>query len=145
MTESALPDPAGLGRTTALIEASFGAPVASASSAAPGSPGGPYGQHWAPPQGQPELPFAAYPAYARGTNPLAILSLVFGLLQPIIGIILGHVSLGQIRRTGEEGRSLALAGLAIGYGILALGVIFVGAFAAFYLTIVVAAISSSGH
>jgi hypothetical protein len=48
-------------------------------------------------------------------------------LTAIAGIVCGHMALSQIRRTGEEGRSLAIAGLVIGYGVLAIGlVLFVG-------------------
>lgn len=36
------------------------------------------------------------------------------MLAPV-GIVLGHISLAQIKRTGEKGRGLAIAGLVIGY------------------------------
>ena len=32
-----------------------------------------------------------------------------------LGIVLGYLSLSQIRRSGEDGRGLAIAGLVIGY------------------------------
>jgi hypothetical protein len=32
-----------------------------------------------------------------------------------LGIVFGHLSLSQIRRSGEDGRGLAIAGLVIGY------------------------------
>jgi len=54
------------------------------------------------------------PAGAR-TNPLAILALVFGLIGSVIGAILGHIALAQLRRTGERGRGLAVAGIVLGY------------------------------
>ena len=41
----------------------------------------------------------------------------------IVGIITGHISLGQIKRTGEQGRGLALAGLIIGYVAVASGLV----------------------
>lgn len=53
---------------------------------------------------------------AAKTNVLAIVSLVtslFGL--SLVGIITGHIALSQIKKTGEEGRRPAFAGLAIGY------------------------------
>jgi hypothetical protein len=105
-------------------------------------------QQWGAPHGAPEVPFTAYPNYAPyipRTNSLAILALIFGIIQPVVGIIMGHISLSQIRRTGEEGRSLAIAGLAIGYSFLAAGVVFFVVFAGIYVTIIVAAISSSGR
>lgn len=49
------------------------------------------------------------------TNLLAILALVLGLFTGILGIIFGHIARAQIRRTGEGGAGLALAGLVIGY------------------------------
>jgi peptidyl-prolyl cis-trans isomerase B (cyclophilin B) len=40
----------------------------------------------------------------------------FGLLP----VVLGHVALRQVRRTGERGYGLAVAGLVLGYATLAL-------------------------
>lgn len=48
-------------------------------------------------------------------NPLAIAALVCSLILAPLGIIFGHISLSQIKRTGQDGRGLAIAGLAIGY------------------------------
>ena len=39
----------------------------------------------------------------------------------VAGIITGHVALSQIKRTGERGAGLALTGVILGYGYLALG------------------------
>ena len=44
----------------------------------------------------------------------------------ILPIILGHVALGQIRRTHEEGRGMALAAVILGWIFLASFVLFVG-------------------
>jgi len=53
---------------------------------------------------------------SQKTNTLAIASLVAGILQfNIVAVILGHVALGQIKRTGEGGRMLAIIGLVLGY------------------------------
>ena len=41
-----------------------------------------------------------------------------------MGIVLGHVSLGQIRRTGEGGRGFALAGVIIGWVCVGIAVLF---------------------
>lgn len=49
------------------------------------------------------------------TNTLAILALVFGIGGGWLGILFGHMALSQIKRTGEQGRGLALAGLICGY------------------------------
>ena len=62
-----------------------------------------------PPSGDPA------PSARRGTNGLAIAALVVSLTccGPL-GAILGFVSLGQIKRTGEQGRGMAIAGIVIG-------------------------------
>ena len=67
------------------------------------------------------------------TNTLAIVALVLGLTVPIGGIICGHLALNQIKRTGEAGHGLALAGAILGYvgtAFLLLYIIGIVAFAA---------------
>jgi protein-disulfide isomerase len=67
------------------------------------------------------------------TNTLSIVSLVTGFFCAIAAIITGHLALGQIRRTGESGRGLAIAGLVLGYlgmFLTVLAVIFAVLFAA---------------
>jgi hypothetical protein len=50
------------------------------------------------------------------TNVLAIVSLVTSIVGlSLVGVITGHIGLNQIKKTGEEGRGLAIAGLVIGY------------------------------
>lgn len=58
-------------------------------------------------------------ASAERTNTLAILSLIFVFVFPLIGVILGHVARSQIRRSGERGKGLTFAALIVGY--LAIG------------------------
>ncbi len=59
-------------------------------------------------------------------NVLGIVSFVLSLVGfTIVAVILGHISLSQIKRTGERGRGFAIAGLVIGYVTLALGILFV--------------------
>jgi peptidyl-prolyl cis-trans isomerase B (cyclophilin B) len=67
----------------------------------------PYGQYPPPP----------YPGYTqpRRTNAMAIASLVTSFIFAPLGIVFGHISLSQIKKSGEEGKGLAVAGLAIGY------------------------------
>ena len=61
------------------------------------------------------------PAQPQRTNPLAKAALICGLLEflvfpgAIAAIILGHKARHVIRRTGENGRGLATAGLTLGY------------------------------
>lgn len=64
-----------------------------------------------------------------GTNPLAIFSLIascVGLLcgfGSIIGIVLGVIAVNQIKRSGQQGRGLAVAGIAVGAVSLVISVI----------------------
>lgn len=82
----------------------------------------------APPYTQPGYPaspaYSGYAAPAGGTtNTLAIVALISGIagltlvpfIGSIVGIITGHISLGQIKRTGENGRGMALAGVITGW------------------------------
>ena len=71
-------------------------------------------------------PYAGGPVggpYAPRTNTLAIVSLVTGFCCSIAAVITGHIALGQIRRTGEAGRGLAIAGLVLGYVSMGLAVL----------------------
>ena len=75
----------------------------------------------------PVVPPAA-PVYqpvplGQKTNTLAIVALILGIVVPIGGIICGPIALGQIKRTGEGGRGLAMAGLIIGIAFTVIGVI----------------------
>jgi hypothetical protein len=63
-----------------------------------------------------------YPAVNTPTSGLAIGSLVCGILElftlgfaAIPAVILGHLARNQIRRTGERGDGMAIAGLVLGY------------------------------
>jgi peptidyl-prolyl cis-trans isomerase B (cyclophilin B) len=49
------------------------------------------------------------------TNGMAIAALILAFVFFPLGIILGHVARGQIKRTREGGRGLATAALIIGY------------------------------
>jgi Domain of unknown function (DUF4190) len=72
-----------------------------------------YGQ---PQYGQPAYgtPYAA-PQAAPGTNLMAILSLVFAFIVPVVGIVLGHIAKRQLKTSGESGDGIATAGLVISY------------------------------
>lgn len=55
-------------------------------------------------------------APAAKWNVLSIVSLVTSILGlSLIGIITGHISLSQIKKTGEQGNVLAIIGLVLGY------------------------------
>lgn len=79
-----------------------------------------------PPTPAPMQPYSYGSPYAvQSTNTMAIISLVTSFFVPIAGIVCGHLALGQIRRTGENGRGLALAGLIIGYAYTAFIVVYI--------------------
>jgi hypothetical protein len=63
---------------------------------------------------------------SQRTNVPALLSLIFGLLGfGVVPIVLGHIARSQIRRTGEPGGGMALAGLILGYVVVSLGVVYI--------------------
>jgi Domain of unknown function (DUF4190) len=70
------------------------------------------------------------PPPSAGTNGMAIASLVCSVLGlccgvgAFVGVILGIIALGQVKRTGQDGRGLAIAGIAVGGVVIAVGVIF---------------------
>ncbi|MFF7682928.1 DUF4190 domain-containing protein [Microbacterium sp. NPDC007973] len=109
--------------TTGTASSTYGAPA--------------YG---APAYGAPAYGGSAYGTASYGygtaptrTNPLAIVSLVASLvgifvipvIGQIVGIVTGHISLKQIKTSGERGRGMGLAGLLIGYISLGLGALIV--------------------
>ncbi|GAA1315977.1 DUF4190 domain-containing protein [Leucobacter albus] len=87
-----------------------------------------YGQP-APGYGQPVQPGYVQPGYAQPAyltsgqyppvkppmNVFAIIGFIGVFFFSLVGIILGHIGLSQIKRTGESGRGLALAATIIGY------------------------------
>lgn len=103
---------------------------------APGAPGAP---SW---QGQPTPGYPSAPPVYAGrpavpTNTLAILALISAFIAPfVVPVVLGHLSLNQIRHTREGGRGLAIAALILGYiqvafwGLLIMFFIWVGVVAA---------------
>lgn len=69
-------------------------------------------------------PTYAVPAPATPWNVLSIVSLVASVVGfGLVGVITGHIALGQIKRTGEQGRVLALIGLILGYVLIAAAVL----------------------
>ena len=106
-------------------------PPSSAPAPSYGQP--PAGQEWGVPPGPgiPPAPGAAYPGApgypgvaAPKNNGLATGSMVVSIfsilcIQPIgiVGAIMGHVALGQIKKSGgtQGGRGMAIAGIVIGW------------------------------
>ena len=98
-------------------------PPASPPPASP--PPAPPASQWGTPPGGPHPP--------GRSNPLAVISLVFGIIQfvlcPIIGgvvaIVTGHVARGRVKNSqgAEGGAGMAMAGLILGYVGIALTII----------------------
>ena len=95
--------------------------------AAPQQPG--YGTpqqpgYGAPGYGAPGYGAPGYGAPSRpGYNTLAIVGFILAFFVNIVGIILGFVALSQIKRTGEQGRGLAIAAIVIGFAEILLGIL----------------------
>jgi Domain of unknown function (DUF4190) len=91
----------------------------------------------APPQ--PYTPAAAYSAPRY--NAWAIVSISFAVstaigtcgLGGLVAVITGHIARQQIKRTGESGASLALAGLVVGYVAMGLFALFILAYILFFV------------
>lgn len=94
------------------------------------------------PPALPPPPYAPVTVHgARPNNPWAIVSISFAVSTVIgtwcfgglVAVITGHIARQQIKRSGESGASLALAGLVVGY--VAIGLFFV--FIAVYILVFV--------
>ena len=63
----------------------------------------------------------------RSLNTLAVVSIASALTSfgGLLSIITGHISLAQLKTSGENGKALAITGLVLGYLQVVLGIIFV--------------------
>ncbi|QWT22987.1 DUF4190 domain-containing protein [Subtercola sp. PAMC28395] len=86
---------------------------------------------------------------AARTNVLAIVAFALSFVVPLAAIVTGHIALGQIKRTGEQGHGFALAGTIIGYALTGLALIMVIAYVAFFIVLIAVAATngqySTGH
>lgn len=129
----------------------YGAPAAPAYGAA-AAPA--YGVPAAPAYGSPaQNAYGSAPAYgvdgygysAPKTNTMALVSLIASCsafvlgITAVVGVVCGHIALSQIKRTGEGGRGMAIAGLIIGYVLTALSVLAI----VFFVMIIAFAASTS--
>ncbi len=66
--------------------------------------------------------YAAYPT--QKTNVLSVISMIASILGivwilpfvgSLAGVIMGHISLSQLKTSGEKGRGMALAGVIVGW------------------------------
>ena len=74
---------------------------------------------------------------ARGTNTMAILSLVFAFVFAPLGIVFGSMARKQIASTGEDGAGLAKAGLILGVIFTVIGVLYL-------IVVVIAVLNTPG-
>jgi uncharacterized membrane protein len=85
---------------------------------------------------------------AQQTNTMALIGFILSLagfvvgITAIPGIVLGHIGLHQIKRTGEQGHGLGVAALIIGY--IQVGLWFLAAVAGIIFLIIVA-IAAANH
>ncbi|WP_423921982.1 DUF4190 domain-containing protein [Frigoribacterium sp. 2-23] len=68
-------------------------------------------------------PYSNQPAPTEKYNVLSIVAIIGGFVIPIVGIIVGFISLSQIKRTGEKGRGLALTGIIVGFAAIIIYII----------------------
>jgi len=98
---------------------------------------------YGPPPGYPPPGYGAPgyppPAWGRPTNTMAIVALVMAFVFAPAGLILGIVARKQIRRTGEDGDGLALAGIIVGGIVTAIFVLIIALW-----IVAFAAITSNG-
>ena len=88
----------------------------------------------------------------RPYNTWAIVSVSFGAstilgswcLGGLVAVITGHVARNQIKKTGEAGESLALAGLIAGYVSIALFALLIAAYLVFFVFVFLFAASHPG-
>lgn len=107
--------------------------------AAPQPQANQYGAPPAPPQA-PAAAYATAQAPASSTNVMAILALIFAFVFAPAGIVLGHIGLNQIKKTGESGRGLALTGTILGYVFTGLGLLVL-----IFYVVIFAALFSGGY
>ncbi|GGP51962.1 DUF4190 domain-containing protein [Streptomyces melanogenes] len=113
----------------------------------PAQPGQGHGPGWPPPAPGPQQPWYPYPQpYAQPypqpfqeparTSGLAIASLVTGIVccVPPLGLVLGAIALGRIRKHGQRGKGMAITGVVLSAISTVLAVVLVvsGAVSAFW-------------
>jgi len=73
----------------------------------------------------PEPPVISAPAPPprQQANTFATLSVVFAFVFAPVGVVLGHLGLSQIRRTGQRGHDRALIGLTLSYAFIVIALV----------------------
>ena len=116
----------------------YSPPAPPAYGAAPAAPA--YGSAPAAPQAYAPQGYGQ-PAAGDKWNVLAIISLVSAFFVSLAAVICGHIALSQIKKTGEKGRGLAIAGLVLGY----LGLIGTIIFVVVVILVTIAGINDSSY
>lgn len=104
------------------------------------------GQQAPPPQGYFDTHYAGSSQFGKvqdmnpRTNTYAIVSLVSAFVISPLAVIFGHLSLKQIKSTGEQGRGMAIAGLVLGY----LGILVAVAYIVFFVVVLGMAANEMG-
>ena len=73
--------------------------------------------------GAPGVPGAPVNGLAIASLACGVAQFAFGPLATIPAIVLGHMARHEIKRSGEQGAGLALAGLILGWAALILGIL----------------------
>jgi hypothetical protein len=81
-----------------------------------------------PPPPPPPPPGGGYQPVAAGNNGFAVASLVLGILgclgiAAILAVVFGFIARSQIRKSGQAGDGMAVAGIVLGFVWIALSII----------------------
>ncbi|MEV6549696.1 DUF4190 domain-containing protein [Streptomyces sp. NPDC051597] len=105
----------------------------------PAQPGQGHGPGWPPPHPGPQQPWYPYPQpfpEPVATSGLAVASLVTGIIccVPPLGLVLGVLALGRIRKKGQRGKGMAITGVVLSSisTLLAVVLVATGALSAFW-------------
>jgi peptidyl-prolyl cis-trans isomerase B (cyclophilin B) len=93
---------------------------------------GPPEPQWTPPPNPWPPPPYPYREPPKRTNGLAVAAIICAVLIAPLGVVFGHISLVQIKKSGEEGRGLAVAALIVGYSLTLVTVVAIVASAMFF-------------
>jgi len=72
---------------------------------------------------EPPVISAPPPPPRQQANTFATLSVVFAFVFAPVGVVLGHLGLSQIRRTGQRGHDRALIGLTLSYAFIVIALV----------------------
>ncbi len=84
----------------------------------------------------PEPVLPARPTTLAHMNAFALIAIVLAFVQPIAGIVFGHMGMSQIKRNGDTGRGVALTALIVGYVMVAGVVLAVVSYFAFIIIMI---------